>query len=36
MYPHEVSLGGMELICLAQNRARWFADVDAVMNVRVP
>jgi hypothetical protein len=36
MYPKEVSWGGMDWICLAQNRAKWRDYVDAVMNFRVP
>jgi hypothetical protein len=35
-YLQEVSWGGMDWICLTENMARWCADVDAVMKVRVP
>jgi hypothetical protein len=33
---HEVGLGRMAWIDLAQNRNRWRALVNAVMNLRVP
>ena len=32
----EVGLAGMDWIDLAQDRDRWWALVDAVMNLRVP
>jgi hypothetical protein len=32
----EIALGGVDWIGLAQNRYRWRAFVNAVMNLRVP
>jgi hypothetical protein len=32
----EVGWGGMDWIYLAQNRCRWWALVNVVMNLRVP
>ena len=32
----EMGCGGMDWICLAEDRARWRVLVNAVMNLRVP
>jgi hypothetical protein len=36
MYPLEIGWGGMDWIGLAQDRNKWRALVNAVMNLRVP
>jgi len=36
MYIYEVGGGGMDWIDLAQDRDRWRALVNAVMNLRIP
>jgi hypothetical protein len=36
MYLGEIGWGGVDWVSLAQDRDRWRALVDAVMNLRVP
>jgi len=36
MYLHEMGCEGMDLIDLAPDRDRWWAFVNAVMNLRLP